>query len=322
MGFSSYNYHAGSIVTKGVIIDEYNNIITSACLYTEGDSIKTVKRVIKTMQNDIDLDKYGVVSIGTTGSARKLIGLMLGASSIQNEINAEATGTIKMYPDVRTILEIGGQDSKIILVNNGRIVDYAISSSCMTGTGTCIEMLAQRLGVNVKDISEIASESEKMIDITSRCAVFLETDIINKLQLGYNKEDILAGVCHAVAVNYYNNIIKGKKIRAPIVFNGGVSKNEMVVKYLEEIFGVKIIVDKNSHLMGALGVAIMARESKKESVFDFNINECNVETKITNCNGCANNCEIVNVYKSNQIVDKWGNRCNQVVSTSLTLDSV
>lgn len=301
---------AGSISIKGVIIDEYNNIITSAYLYTEGEPIKAVKKVIKIMQNDIDLDKYAVVSVGTTGSARKLIGLMLGASSIQNEINALAIGTIKMYPDVRTILEIGGQDSKIILVNNGKIVDYAISSSCMTGAGMCIEMLAERLGVNVKDISEIASKSEKKIDITSRCAVFLGTDIINKLQLGYKKEDIMAGICHAVAVNYANNIVKGKKIKMPIVFNGGVSKNEMVVKYLEEIFDEKIIVDKNSHLMGALGVAIMARESKKESVFDFNINECIVETKITNCNGCANNCEIVNIYKNNKVVDKWGNRCN------------
>ena len=99
----------GSISTKGVIIDEYNNIITSSYLYTSGNPINAVKNVIKNMREDIDLNKYQVVSVGTTGSARKLIGTMIGAKTIKNEITAHAVGTVKLYPDVRTIFEIGGQ---------------------------------------------------------------------------------------------------------------------------------------------------------------------------------------------------------------------
>ena len=109
--------------------------------------------------------------------------------------------------------------------------------------------------------------------------------------------------------NYINNVAKGKKIIAPIVFNGGVSKNSAVVKAFEEITGQKIIVNKNSHLMGAYGIALMAKKSKKENIFNFNIDNERLETKISTCPGCSNNCEVVTVYKNETIIDHWGNRC-------------
>ncbi len=301
----------GSISTKGVIIDQFDNIISSSYLYTEGNPIKAVKKVIKNMRSDIDLNNYQVVSVGTTGSARKLIGTMLGASTIKNEITAHATGTIRMYPDVRTIFEIGGQDSKITLVNNGVVCDYAMNTLCAAGTGAFISSLAKRLDVKIEDVARIAFSSKNRVNIAARCTVFAESDLIHKIQAGYKKEDIIAGVCRAVASNYINNVAKGKKIISPIVFNGGVSKNEAVVKAFEEITGERIIVPKNSHLMGAFGIAIMARESKKENVFNFDIDSMNVDTKIVCCGRCSNNCEIVSVYKNNTLIDHWGNRCER-----------
>lgn len=301
----------GSISTKGVIIDEYDNIIASSYLYTEGNPIKAVKNVVKNMREEIDLNKYQVVSVGTTGSARKLIGLLLGANTIKNEITAHAIGTIRLYPDVRTIFEIGGQDSKIILVNNGIVSDYAMNTLCAAGTGAFISSLAKRLNVRIEDVAEVAFSSRNRVNIAARCTVFAESDLIHKIQAGYKKEDIIAGVCRAIAVNYINNVAKGKKIIKPIVFNGGVSKNLAVVKAFEEIVGEKIIVNKNSHLMGALGIAIMARESKKESVFNFDIDNEKLETKIKTCSGCSNNCEIVTVYKNDVLLDYFGNRCDR-----------
>lgn len=301
----------GSISTKGVIIDEYDNIIASSYLYTEGNPIKAVKNVVKNMREEIDLNKYQVVSVGTTGSARKLIGLLLGANTIKNEITAHAIGTIRLYPDVRTIFEIGGQDSKIILVNNGIVSDYAMNTLCAAGTGAFISSLAKRLNVRIEDVAEVAFSSRNRVNIAARCTVFAESDLIHKIQAGYKKEDIIAGVCRAIAVNYINNVAKGKKIIKPIVFNGGVSKNLAVVKAFEEIVGEKIIVNKNSHLMGALGIAIMARESKKESVFNFDIDNEKLETKIKTCGGCSNNCEIVTVYKNDVLLDYFGNRCDR-----------
>ena len=301
----------GSISTKGVIIDQYGNIFTSSYLYTSGNPIIAVKNVVKNMKNDIDLNKYQVVSIGTTGSARKLIGKMLGADTIKNEITAHAVGTIKLYPDVRTIFEIGGQDSKITLVNNGIVYDYAMNTLCAAGTGAFISSLAKRLDVSIENVSDVAFSSKNKVNIAARCTVFAESDLIHKIQAGYKKEDIIAGVCRAVASNYINNVSKGKKIVSPIVFNGGVSKNKAVIRAFEEITGEKIIVNKNSHLMGAYGIALMARDSKKEKVFDFNIDNLKLETKIVNCGRCSNNCEIVTVYKNDELIDHYGNRCER-----------
>ena len=301
----------GSISTKGVIIDCYDNIITSCYLYTEGNPVMAVKDVIKKMRDEIDLNKYQVVAVGTTGSARKLIGLMMGAVIVKNEITAHAMGTIRLYPDVRTIIEIGGQDSKITLVNNGVVYDYAMNTLCAAGTGAFISSLANRLNINIEDVSRVAMSSNNKVNIAARCTVFAESDLIHKIQAGYKKEDIISGVCRAVAVNYINNVAKGKKIISPIVFNGGVSKNAAVVKAFEEITGQKIIVNKNSHLMGAFGIAIMARESKKENVFNFDIDNEKLETKIKTCGRCSNNCEIVTIYKNDVLIDHWGNGCER-----------
>lgn len=300
----------GSVSTKGVIIDEYDNIIASSYLYNEGNPILAVKKVVKNMRDSIDLERYQVVSVGTTGSARKLIGSMLGASIIKNEITAHAIGTIRLYPDVKTIFEIGGQDSKITLVNNGIVVDYAMNTLCAAGTGAFISSLAKRLGIEIEDVGNVALSSKNRVNIAARCTVFAESDLIHKIQAGYKKEDIIAGVCRAIATNYINNVAKGKKIKTPIVFNGGVSKNIAVVSAFEELTGEKIYVNKNSHLMGAFGVAIMAKKSGKERIFDFDIDSYSIETKIASCGGCANNCDIITVYKNNEIIDYWGNRCS------------
>ena len=131
---------------------------------------------------------------------------------------------------------------------------------------------------------------------------------MHKTQIGHKKEDIIAGLSYAVVNNYLNNVGKGKKIRSPIVFQGGVSKNKGVVKAFEEVIGNHIYVDKNSHLMGALGVAILSKKKKVKN-FSFDIEDAVFETKGVECNGCSNNCEIIKVIKDNVLLDAWGNRC-------------
>lgn len=301
----------GSISTKGVIVDDNNNIIVSEYLYTEGNPIEAVKRLISILGKRLNKKEYKVVSVGTTGSARKLIGTMLGASVIKNEITAHAIGTMSIYSDVRTIFEIGGQDSKIILLKNGIVTDYAMNTLCAAGTGSFLSSQAKRLGVEVEDFGQIALTSKNPTMIAARCTVFAESDLVHKAQMGHKKEDIIAGLCKSVASNYLNNVGKGKKIVGPIVFQGGVSKNIGVVKAFEELTGEKIYVDENSHLLGALGVAILAKKSKKEREFNFNIADILFETKGLNCKGCANNCEIVCVVRDKKMIDAWGNRCER-----------
>ena len=299
----------GSISTKGVIIDENNNIIAKEYIWTEANPIEAVKKLLLSLKNKLP-DNYNVVSVGTTGSARRLIGIMTGASIIKNEITAHAIGTLSLHKNVNTIFEIGGQDSKIIIINNGVVTDYAMNSICAAGTGSFLSSQAKRLGVDVKDFGKIALSSKNPTKIAARCTVFAESDLVHKAQIGHKKEDIIAGLCESVVNNYLNNVAKGKKITPPIVFQGGVSKNIGVVKAFEKITNQNIITDENGHLMGALGVAILSKKEKEE-LFDFDVLNLDFETKGYECKRCPNNCEIIAIKKDKRIIDAWGNRCEK-----------
>ena len=298
----------GSISTKGVVIDDDNNIIAKDYIWTEGNPINSVKNLIKSLKSQIN-DNYILKGIGTTGSARKLIGLMLDANIIKNEITAHAIGTISLHPDVRTILEIGGQDSKIIIINNGIIVDYAMNTLCAAGTGAFLSSQAKRIGVDINDFGTLALKSNNPVKIAARCTVFAESDLIHKAQSGYALKDIVAGLCRSVVLNYLNNVGKGKKIKDPIIFQGGVSKNKGVVKYFKEVLNEDIIVDDNGHLMGALGVAIISKKYKTDKIYNFNMSNIEFITKGLECNGCSNNCEILKIFRNSKLIDTWGNRC-------------
>lgn len=298
----------GSISTKGVIINEQEDIIASTYLWTEGNPVGAVKKVLHQLKKQIDEKNITILGVGTTGSARKLIGTMLGACSIKNEITAHAIGTLSRHKDVKTILEIGGQDSKIILLEDGVVTDYAMNTLCAAGTGSFLSSQAKRLGIPIEEFGNIALSSNNPTKIAARCTVFAESDLVHKSQIGHKKEDIIAGLCYAIVNNYLNNVGKGKKIKPPIVFQGGVSKNIGVVKAFEKVTGHKIYVDDNSHLTGALGVAILSK-AEDEIDFSFDIEDIIYETKGIECKGCSNNCEIIEVIKDKKIIDSWGNRC-------------
>ncbi len=332
----------GSISTKGVIIDENRTIVARAYLWTEGSPAEAARRVAAELASQIDRDEVRVRAVGTTGSARRLVGAMTGATMIKNEITAHAVGTTYLHPDVRTILEIGGQDSKIICVENGVAVDYAMNTLCAAGTGAFLSSQAHRLGVAVEEFGEIALSSRKPANIAARCTVFAESDLVHKIQVGYAREDIIAGLCRAVATNYLNNVGKGKAIAAPVVFQGGVSKNAGVVKAFEDELGMPVTVDADGHLMGAFGVALLAAddaerpsgrgrgmgvesaatEAGRRGAFSpdetgrptFNFDELGAfefATREVECQKCSNHCEIICVYRDGDLIDSWGNRCEK-----------
>ena len=300
----------GSISTKGVIIDDNNNIVCEEYLWTEANPVEAVRKLIKILKRKLP-PEYLVKGIGTTGSARKLIGLLLKANIVKNEITAHAVGTLTFYPNVRTILEIGGQDSKIILLKNGIITNYAMNTLCAAGTGAFLSSQAKRLGLDVKEFGKYATESTSPVKIAARCTVFAESDLVHKAQSGYETKDIIAGLCKSVVINYLNNVGKGKKIIGPVIFQGGVSKNKGVVKYFEEILGQKVIVDKNSHLMGAIGIAVLAKKNKTGKIYSLELDDIEFHTKAFECNRCANNCELLKIYRNNKIVDSWGSKCGK-----------
>lgn len=310
----------GSISTKGVLISPEGKILARSYLWTEGNPAEAVKRVLAELAEQMD-DSIVIKGAGTTGSARRLIGAMIGASVVKNEITAHAVGTTFLHPDVRTILEIGGQDSKIICLDGGIATDYAMNTLCAAGTGAFLSSQAHRLGVEVEEFGDIALTSEKPANIAARCTVFAESDLVHKIQVGYAREDIIAGLCHAVASNYINNVGKGKKIVAPIVFQGGVSKNIGVVNAFEKLLGQDVLVDPDGHLMGAFGAALLAADEGPVKAVDGPfangsldmdaVQEFEFVTREIECGKCANNCEIICVYRDGDLIDSWGNKCER-----------
>ncbi|MHB8966501.1 MAG: acyl-CoA dehydratase activase [Coriobacteriia bacterium] len=299
----------GSISTKGVVIDETNAILAESYLWTEGSPIAAVKRVLQEMEPQLAGADVEVVAVGTTGSARELIGAVLDAQVVKNEITAHAMGTLSLHPDVRTIFEIGGQDSKIIVLRDGVPVDYAMNTLCAAGTGSFLSSQSRRLGIPVEEFGDYALRSERPTKIAGRCTVFAESDLVHKAQIGYAIEDIIAGLCNAIVGNYLNNVGKGKEIEPPIVFQGGVSKNVGVVESFKRLTGHDVMVDDCGHLMGALGIALLAKDTGAEEHFDFGVRDTAFETVGDECGGCANNCEVVCVLRAGEFIDGWGNRC-------------
>lgn len=301
----------GSISTKAVIIDEGNSILAREYIWTEGNPIGAVRKLLGLLEKQFDQRQWQIVGVGATGSARRLVGAIVGATVVKNEITAHAVGTTSFHPEVRTILEIGGQDSKIILVENGIAVDYAMNTLCAAGTGAFLSSQARRLGIGVEEMGRYALQSTHPTMIAARCTVFAESDLVHKIQMGHPREDIIAGVCRAVASNYINNVGKGKKICSPVVFQGGVSKNTGVVRAFEDLLRCPVIVDENGHLMGAMGAAILARRGLKRTLFDFSVKNMDFVTRERNCGGCSNNCEVICVYRDGSLIDFWGNRCDR-----------
>ncbi len=310
MQTASLGVDIGSVSTKGVVLSESGEILASEYLWTEGDPVAATKKIIRSLKRQLP-SSVVIGSVGTTGSARRLIGAMLEADVVKNEITAHAKGTLSRYPDVRTIIEIGGQDSKLILIRGGVVTDYAMNTLCAAGTGAFLSSQAKRLGIPVEELGDVALRSKYPAKIAARCTVFAESDLVHKAQAGHAKEDLVAGLCHAVVLNYLNNVGKGKQILEPIVFQGGVSKNKGVVHAFQQELKSRIHVDSHSHLMGALGAALLARGAKRSRPFDCEIVDLHFQTGVHTCVGCSNHCEIISFYRDGSLLDRWGNRCEK-----------
>jgi predicted CoA-substrate-specific enzyme activase len=313
----------GSVSCKFVLIDEDENLLADVFLRNKGSPIEVVKDGMDQLRKYIDehdeLQDYAIRSCGTTGSARYLTKAVVGADIAKTEIIAHAVATQSTYPDVRTILEIGGQDSKIIILRDGIIVDFAMNSVCAAGTGSFLDHQATRLGIPIEDFGAHALKSSNPLSIAGRCTVFAESDMIHKQNAGYSKEDIIAGLCDSLVRNYLNNLAKGKDLDEPVVFQGGVAFNKGIVKAFERHLKCTVTVPKYNVLMGALGMAILARDHyiRHEYITSFrgiNVADVKFNTSAFQCKDCPNQCEIVQVKMpddDDKVIARWGSRCGK-----------
>jgi predicted CoA-substrate-specific enzyme activase len=259
--------------------------------------------------------EFEIRGVGTTGSARYLAGTIVGADVIKNEITAQAVGALQYVHDVQTIIEIGGQDSKLILVRQGIVTDFGMNTVCAAGTGSFLDHQALRLNTRIEDFGPRALQSKNPVRIAGRCTVFAESDMIHKQQMGYPVEDILYGLCQALVRNYLNNVGLGKKILPPVVFQGGVASNPGIVRAFEEALETRIIVTPHHEVTGAIGAALLAQEEMavrgNGTVFKgFSISAANYQTSSFECKACPNRCEIIQISLDGKIIARWGGRCD------------
>ncbi len=310
----------GSVSTNITLIDEDNKVLDKQYLRTEGQPIESIRKGLK----DIDrrIGKNIVISgVGATGSGRQLAAAIVGADVVKNEITAHAVAAQKTIPDVRTIIEIGGQDSKIILLKNQVVHDFAMNTVCAAGTGSFLDRQASRIGIAIEDFGSYALKSKNPVRIAGRCAVFAESDMIHKQQMGHSREDIIGGLCEALVRNYLANLAKGKRLDSPIVFQGGVAANIGIVRAFEKALGAEIIIPEHFDVMGAYGVALLAREnvqaaSGKTQFNGFDKLNGSYTTESRECTGCSNCCEIVQITLDDDPVACWGDKCGKWSGTA------
>lgn len=305
----------GSVSTNFVLIDEDGQLVDSLYLRTQGRPMQTIQEGMKELRQKIG-GRAEIIGVGTTGSARQLAATLLGADVVKNEITAHAVAASRIEPGVQTILEIGGQDSKLILLRNGVVVDFAMNTVCAAGTGSFLDQQAARLGIPIDEFGKLALQGTHPVRIAGRCSVFAESDMIHKQQLGHSLPDILAGLCQAMVRNYLNNVGKNKEILGPIFFQGGVAANPGIRRAFENELGQKVIVPEHFSVMGALGVAFLAQEKYQQQGLStkfrgMKMAESNFQARSFDCQGCSNQCEVVEIRQEEQTLTRWGDRCGK-----------
>ena len=305
----------GSVTTKFAVLDQEDELVADLYTRTLGRPVQIVQQGLQYLAERLP-PGMDVTGVGVTGSARQLTGVVVGADVVKNEITAHAVAASSVVPDLHTVLEIGGQDSKLILLEDGIVTDFAMNSVCAAGTGSFLDQQAYRLNLPVEEIGPLALYSRQPVRIAGRCTVFAESDMIHKQQMGHRLEDILYGLCQALARNYLNNLALGKELRPPVVFQGGVAANEGMVRAFEETLELPVFVPPHYEVMGAIGAAMLAREYMAHNGGDtrfkgFAASEMDYGTRSFECQGCPNLCEVVEICVGREVLARWGGRCGK-----------
>ena len=303
----------GSLSTKLAALNRTDELVAHVYLLTQGKPIEAEQQGLKQIKQNLPKEAE-ICGVATTGSARYLAGVVVGADLVKNEITSHAIAALHYFPDVQTVIEIGGQDSKIIIIRNGIVTDFGMNTICAAGTGSFLDHQAQRLNMSIEEFSRRALTSKSPVRIAGRCTVFAESDMIHKQQMGHRLEDIIYGLCQALVRNYLNNVGLGKEIKPPIVFQGGVAFNQGILKALKEELKTDIIIPPHHEVMGAIGAALLVHEeieNRNRSNFKgFEVSEIDYHTSSFECKACPNLCEIAQLSLNEQVLARWGGRCD------------
>jgi predicted CoA-substrate-specific enzyme activase len=312
----------GSTSTKAVIMDESGKrLLGKNYLMTAGRPVEAVRQVFRNLLRG-GADKVKVAGVGVTGSGRYLVGGFIGADLIKNEITAQTRAAAEMDPEA-DIIEIGGQDSKLVIKRNGVVVDYHMNKACAAGTGSFIDELAEMLGVSVTNgqFADLAFAAPHTIELGTRCAAFMGQAVASAQQEGVPLEIITASLANSIAKNYLSKVVEHRKLGDKVILTGAVFYNKAVVSaFHQQLKGKKLTVPEHKEVSGAIGVALLAKEAStqrlsagQESKFkgfqEVVDRECKLATFV--CKGCDNNCTITRMEMPGEEPSYYGSRCDK-----------
>ena len=313
---------AGSTTTKLVLIDNEGRLLYSLYGSNEGNPLQSVIKMLKQLYSE--LPKAVTLRFsGVTGYGEKLIQTALNVDLNEIETIAHYTAAKKFMPNVTSIVDIGGQDMKYIKMKNGAIDNIMLNEACSSGCGSFIETFAKSLNLSIEEFVQAAIESRRPVDLGSRCTVFMNSKIKQAQKEGYSVGDISAGLSYSVIKNAIQKVMKirdMKKLGAHIVVQGGTFYNDAVLRAFELIVGRNVVRPDIAGLMGAYGVALLAKEQYEanldmEYVSTITKNEDLDKLKIdishVRCNGCENHCLLTINKFSNGARYISGNRCEK-----------
>jgi predicted CoA-substrate-specific enzyme activase len=309
----------GSVSTNVVVIDEFGTVIHDVYLRTAGRPIEAVQQGLAEVER-LWGRRLEIRGAGTTGSGRELIAEFVGADVVNDEITAHKTGAIHVSrtlggEPVDTIFEIGGQDSKFISIENGVVVDFAMNEACAAGTGSFLEEQAEKLGISIKgEFARLALGAPSPTRLGERCTVFMERDVTGWLHKGETVPNLVAGLAYSIVLNYLNRVVRGRKIGNVIYFQGGTAYNDAVTAAFASVLGKKITVPPYNGVMGAIGMALIARHWHQATggatrFRGYDLHKLRLVTRDFVCKACSNLCDMKEFVIEGQ-KSYWGDKCS------------
>jgi predicted CoA-substrate-specific enzyme activase len=309
----------GSVSTNLVVVDEAGDVVFDSYLRTAGRPIEAVQQGLTELKAAWG-DRISVTGVGTTGSGRELVGEFVGADVVNDEITAHKNGAVYVSTTrggalVDTIFEIGGQDSKFISLENGVVVDFTMNEACAAGTGSFLEEQADKLGISIKnEFARLALSSPTPTKLGERCTVFMERDVTGWLHKAEPIPNLVAGLAYSIALNYLNRVVRGRHIGDVIYFQGGTAYNDAVAAAFASILGRTITVPPYNGVMGAIGMALIARNWHRAGrgvtrFRGYDLTTLEQSTRDFVCRSCTNECDIKEFTIEGQ-KSFWGDKCS------------
>lgn len=307
----------GSISTNLVLLDAHDRVVARRYLPTAGRPLDAVREGLDQIGAEMG-ERLEVLGVGTTGSARHLVGQYVGADVVRNEITAQARAAVAIDPAVDTVFEIGGQDSKFIRIDRGVVVDFAMNNACAAGTGSFLEEQAERLDLSIRDdFATLALQAPAPACLGERCTVFMESDLVHHQQRGASVDNLTAGLAYSIVHNYLNRVVGSRVVGSRVLFLGGVAHNAAVASAFETVLGRPVRVPPHHDVTGAIGAALLAREARtsggaRSTRFrGFACARRRYEARSLVCRACPNLCEVKQVAVDDEPPSFYGARCDR-----------